>query len=77
MSPPNDNLSITATDNPSNTTAFMLGEIRAELKSLNGKVDTALIDVTSLKEFRLKMYLVVGAISGTLNLPTLITLLTK
>jgi hypothetical protein len=68
MSPPNDNLSLTATDNPSNTTAFMLGEIRAELRTLNNKI-------AGLEDFRLKMYLVVGAISTAINLPTLITLI--
>lgn len=75
MSPPNDNLSLTATDNPSATTAYMLGKIENELKSLNEKFSAATAEITDLKNFRLKMYLVVGAISGALNLPTLITLL--
>lgn len=82
MSPPNDSLSLTATDNPATTTAYMLGQIQGELKSLNNTISsqTASIaavksDVEDLKKFRLKMYLVVGAISGAINAPTLIQLL--
>ena len=65
--------SITATDNPSTTTAFLLGQLVAKVDALNAKVDSVTQSFTKeiddLKAFRLKMYLIVGAISATMNIP--------
>lgn len=73
MSPPDNNprnnTSITATDNPSTTTAFMLGQIQGELKSLNEKFTAAMLEIASLKDFRTKIIIIVSAISMTINLP--------
>ncbi len=73
MSPPTNtttsNTSITAIDNPSTTTAFMLGQIQGELKSLNEKFTAAMLEIASLKDFRLKIIVIVSAICSAINLP--------
>jgi hypothetical protein len=80
------NLSLTSTDNPSTTTAFLLGQLVSKIDALNAKVDSVsatvnekvasvTADVTSLKNFRLKTIGIITAICTTINLPGWIQLL--
>jgi hypothetical protein len=79
MSPtPNTNTSsLNGTDNPSTTTAFMLGAIQGELKSLNNSITEMKTEMSDFRNFKLKMYLIIGAISSVLNIPAVYVIMGK